>query len=237
MATEYKLSYTASRVDKLLEKIDGITDLTEEEIAELCDFDGNTDNIIPVASKSSLGWVVAGDGLDVNDNGVMSVQSLTDEEIENICEFDEGMTEANIIPKATKTALGCIKVGDGLAIDSSGRLSAIMGDYIVETGTEGIWTYEKRNSGIMRAWGNVTTAPSGGCITNILLPTAFINEMPVINATCEYNSTDGVGHLATQRFGDSGAYKFHLYVRNVNDGNASTINPLGLSCEAIGRWK
>ena len=113
-------NHTVSEITDLL-------DLTEEEIAELCEFDGNPDNIIPIASKASMGCVVAGDGLDIDDNGVLSVQSLTDEEIESICEFDEGMTEDNVIPKATKTALGCIKVGDGLAIDSAGRLSATGG--------------------------------------------------------------------------------------------------------------
>ena len=119
-------NHTVSEITDLL-------DLTEEEIAELCEFDGNPDNIIPIASKASMGCVVAGDGLDIDDNGVLSVQSLTDEEIESICEFDEGMTEDNVIPKATKTALGCIKVGDGLAIDSTGRLSATGGGSGVAT--------------------------------------------------------------------------------------------------------
>lgn len=119
-------NHTVSEITDLL-------DLTEEEIAELCEFDGNPDNIIPVASKASMGCVVAGDGLDIDDNGVLSVQSLTDEEIESICEFDEGMTEDNVIPKATRTALGCVKVGDGLAIDSAGRLSATGGGSGVAT--------------------------------------------------------------------------------------------------------
>lgn len=30
-------------------------------------------------------------------------------------------------------------------------------DFIVDTGTEGIWTYRKWNSGIAECWGNVPT--------------------------------------------------------------------------------
>ena len=132
-------NHTVSEITDLL-------DLTEEEIAELCEFDGNPDNIIPVASKASMGCVVAGDGLDIDDNGVLSVQSLTDEEIESICEFDEGMTEDNVIPKATRNALGCIKVGDGLAIDSAGRLSA--------TGGSGVATAGIGSAGMKLLWEN-----------------------------------------------------------------------------------
>ena len=110
-------NHTVSEITDLL-------DLTEEEIAELCEFDGNPDNIIPIASKASMGCVVAGDGLDIDDNGVLSVQSLTDEEIESICEFDEGMTEDNVIPKASTSLLGCVIVGDGLEVDTNGVLSS-----------------------------------------------------------------------------------------------------------------
>lgn len=33
----------------------------------------------------------------------------------------------------------------------------IISDFVVETGTDGIWTYEKRNSGIAECWGMVAS--------------------------------------------------------------------------------
>ena len=122
-------------------KLDGIEEganktvaLTDEEIEAICTFEGDPNNLIPIATHSSIGSVAVGDGLDIDNEGNLSVISLTDQEIEAICEFDEGMTEDNIIPKATRHAFGCVKVGNGLAIDANGRLY-VTGDIVVVGGT------------------------------------------------------------------------------------------------------
>ena len=64
-------------------KLDGIEEgankveaLTDEEIDAICDFDGVAESgTIPVATKAALGCVVAGDGLDIDEDGVLSVTS------------------------------------------------------------------------------------------------------------------------------------------------------------------
>lgn len=68
---------TIHQIDsKYLPDIGGtdITPLTDEEIDAICDFDGEIESdVIPVASKATLGCVVAGDGVNIDENGVISV--------------------------------------------------------------------------------------------------------------------------------------------------------------------
>ena len=47
-----------------------------------------------------------------------SYSELSEEDIETICDFEEGMSEEDVIPKATKNSLGCVVVGDGLEVDN-----------------------------------------------------------------------------------------------------------------------
>lgn len=206
-------NHTVSEITDLL-------DLTEEEIAELCEFDGNPDNIIPIASKASMGCVVAGDGLDIDDNGVLSVQSLTDEEIESICEFDEGMTEDNVIPKATKTALGCIKVGDGLAIDSAGRLSATGGGSGVAAAGIG-------SAGMKLLWENPDPTAGFAAQTIELDLSQYSNLMIVFRMSTTFATYDSVfTSVGTKFVMDSG------YADSTSDmGRYGTSSETGISFE------
>lgn len=91
-------------------------------------------------------------------------EAMSESEIDEIC--TPIPTEDGLLPIATKAALGCVKVGDGLEIDENGMLSANIPptatDYIVEHGTTGIWQYRKWNSGIAECWAapSITIASS-----------------------------------------------------------------------------
>jgi hypothetical protein len=52
----------------------------------------------------------------------------------------------------------------------------ILSDFVVEQGTNGIWTYRKWNSGIAECWGNVSTTPTtvnGNNAVSVNLPFTF----------------------------------------------------------------
>lgn len=205
-----------------------ITELTDEEIAEICDFDGDASSIIPIATPASIGCVSVGDGLDIDDNGLLSVQALTDAEIESICEFDEGMTEGNVIPKATKTALGCIKVGDGLVIDSSGRLSATGGGSGVATAGIG-------SSGMKLLWENPNPTAEFGAQTIELDLSGYDECLIEYNGTTAWNVyssiaiSKGKSFFATVSAGNLGAQASNsttIYTTN----RLFTMNDDGIVC-------
>jgi hypothetical protein len=59
----------------------------------------------------------------------------------------------------------------------TGNLTNHIKDYIVEQGTNGIWTYRKWNSGIAECWGNVSTTPTtvnGNNAVSVNLPFTFV---------------------------------------------------------------
>ena len=64
--TEFETVESSGSVD--------ISPLTDEELDAICDFDGEIESdVIPVATKATLGCVVAGDGVDIDENGVISM--------------------------------------------------------------------------------------------------------------------------------------------------------------------
>lgn len=115
-------------------------------------------------------------------------------------------------------------------------------DYIVEQGTDGIWTYRKWNSGIAecwgilptqtlaitQAWGSIYSAGSNTIRGNF--PTGLFVSAPVESFAIRGSDSSAVpcfggNNSATQ----TSAYQF---VR----GTASSVS-ISLSIHAIGRWK
>ena len=86
---------------------------------------------------------------------VGTVQSNLAETIKRLNEqqkLQQIAATAYSLPAASATTLGGVKVGDNLTI-SDGVLSGSYTDYVVEQGTNGIWSYRKWNSGIAECWG------------------------------------------------------------------------------------
>jgi hypothetical protein len=56
-------------------RLQSLSDLTEDDIREVCDFEEgmNEENVIPKASADLLGCVKVGDGLNVDESGVLSL--------------------------------------------------------------------------------------------------------------------------------------------------------------------
>ena len=111
-------------------------------------------------------------------------------------------------------------------------------DFVIEHGTNGIWTYEKRASGISICYGskqydNLTTpqAWGSGCFTDILdfdaFPTGCFNAVPKA-----FLSIYGNGLRSVQI---SGLTKSQIHIRVSDMGNEA--NTATISVLAIGRWK
>jgi hypothetical protein len=111
-------------------------------------------------------------------------------------------------------------------------------DYIVEQGTDGIWTYRKWNSGIAECWGRtaesslaLSTAYNGayyGTLT-VQLPSELFISAPLVTATRNSSST-GVTWLQVYSVTTS---SFKADIGN----NTSVTVPVSLGVEAKGTWK
>jgi hypothetical protein len=124
---------------------------------------------------------------------------------------------------------------DGLNISG---INAV--DYIVEQGTEGIWTYRKWNSGIAECWGlyvasiAVTTSSAGygGYRSNQIeadFPFTFA-QIPSITATI----ASGSGGAWVNNVSGSSSSKVGFYLSSAQS-NAAQSRAIGI--HAIGRWK
>jgi len=127
-------------------------------------------------------------------------------------------------------------LGEG---DYGTRIDALEShDYIVEQGTNGIWTYRKWNSGIVECWGLATTSSltwvsylsTGLYYTNpnweIAFPFSITN--PRINSNV-IKAGGNVGWVANANYSSEKA--FLTIVRNGNSGETSAV------IRIIGRWK
>lgn len=114
-------------------------------------------------------------------------------------------------------------------------------DYIVEQGTDGIWTYRKWNSGIAECWGTYTgtvsyTSNSGACggyratIQSISFPFEFISS-PSATATHNGNSTTYYGAVANVSTWATG-----LAIA-LDRGNSQSNVPISVTIFAKGTWK
>lgn len=84
------------------------------------------------------------------------------------------------------------------ALQEAKDYSDARGDYIVEEGTSGIWTYRKWSSGIAECWGEQTETKSpyvtltgnwyGFSTSNVSLPFTFIQK-PKVNASMKVGNS------------------------------------------------
>ena len=119
-------------------------------------------------------------------------------------------------------------------------------DYVVETGTSGIWTYRKWNSGIAECWGkrsvSTTINTAWGSLytsgalsgTDVALPFTFA-EVPNVNVSL-YNNAAGAFIMVSGSWNPpttttTGAYELAR-------GNALTTSySFGFNYQVMGRWK
>ena len=118
-----------------------------------------------------------------------------------------------------------------------------LADYIVDQGTDGIWTYRKWNSGIAECWGRgaVTTysctTQSGNLwytSTNFAFPSGLFTS--VISG--QSNRAQGTGSTPSNTL--VGIYGRELTTTNFGvwvTTPQSTSQSLSISLYAIGRWK
>lgn len=108
-------------------------------------------------------------------------------------------------------------------------------DYVVEQGTDGIWTYRKWNSGIAECWckKTATTTSNGNYNFNFACPTFFISTQPIYVTGSAWSSgytTTVIGYTNTAY--SSGAWRIDAWLVN---GNASAS--CGATFKVIGKWK
>lgn len=112
-------------------------------------------------------------------------------------------------------------------------------DYIVEQGTDGIWTYRKWSSGISECWGvkqfsaNLNNQYGGiywGDTGAMTFPTGLFIAMP--NAEASVDLMGGVGGCTFNTVSASGID--HIYAFN---GVSYNYTNRYLHIHAIGKWK
>ena len=75
----------------VVDDVEDLNELTNSDIDSICTFEGDLEGgIIPIASKSTLGCVIIGDGLNVRANGTVWAEDrpldiMSNTEIEDIC--------------------------------------------------------------------------------------------------------------------------------------------------------
>lgn len=94
-------------------------------------------------------------GVTADDIGLGNVQS----DLEYLTTRKAKMSNAT--PDSHGQVIGNVCLSSDFTINSDGEISlsatpTTMADYIVEEGTDGIWTYRKWNSGIAECWGTKT---------------------------------------------------------------------------------
>lgn len=131
-------------------------------------------------------------------------------------------------------------------IDDTVNTVALMGDYVIEQGTSGIWTYRKWASGIAECWGvqtgltaNLTTQwGSSGLYYNSGdgkapdFPFAFAAK-PAVTVSVENGS--GVSLIAMTN-GSGGSTTKAPAVQLCRAGSASSV-AYTLHWHVVGRWK
>lgn len=122
---------------------------------------------------------------------------------------------------------------DGLNITGG-----LLGDYVVEQGTSGIWHYRKWNSGVAECWGKYTRNASLAANSHVsiggTLPSFFIGEAPIASGSGGGTSQPRAFLTYTNVYGTSGAYGIDCYIRN--DGG-SACSAQWAFFYAIGKWK
>ncbi len=113
-------------------------------------------------------------------------------------------------------------------------------DYIVEQGTDGIWTYRKWASGIAECWGvdsrsRAMTIQYGNAyyadIPNIMFPSGLFVSAPSVTASRENTSGNTTGLVTVSVGADASKVFGYAY------SSTSLTTTVGISIHAKGRWK
>ena len=109
-----------------------------------------------------------------------------------------------------------------------------LGDYVIEQGTSGIWTYRKWNSGVAECWGTTSVTVTLSTVAtyyhrgtaSFSLPTNLFNSAPTIVMECHSGFWSGLQSVSASTVS---AYFFDVT-------NATSYN-LGIQVSAKGTWK
>lgn len=164
------LSATDTIYDDATQSASGLMSATDK--AKLDGIDEGANNyVLPKATTSSLGGVKVGSNLAVDTNGVISgnysnasssaagLMSSTDK-----AKLDAIDAEANkyVLPTASATELGGIKVGTNLSVDANGVMSAVDTTYTFTGGNN-----------------KITVTPSGGTAQSVSFTVNKVNNHTV----------------------------------------------------------
>lgn len=112
----------------------------------------------------------------------------------------------------------------------------LIADYVVETGTSGIWTYRKWNSGVVECWGYwfATNASGSRKALEVYLPFAF--------SSTEYNVGVSLGHnggTVSGIFGDfdTASNRQHTTTNFIFSWVGSGTYSVGFYFDVKGSWK
>lgn len=129
-------------------------------------------------------------------------------------------------------------------IVGSKQVPTVIADYIVEQGTDGIWTYRKWNSGISECWGSVDTSTSFAVWTAPIYygstysadqtyPTNLFIEKPILSVSMSMYGSD-VWHSSLSNALPTMTSTGRYYPLRVGSGSSGTFST---QFYAIGKWK
>ncbi|MBR3278698.1 MAG: hypothetical protein IKG01_07390 [Lachnospiraceae bacterium] len=132
----------------------------------------------------------------------------------------------------------------------------LIGDYVVEKGTSGIWHYRKWNSGIAECWAGTEVTITSWTLWNNLYqgnmaqqyfdyPTGLFTGVPTLLATCYPPENGGYATAGVEMWTDSDSGVVHskdrtpnIYPLRSQSGTApSSGGSLIMAMEAKGSWK
>lgn len=124
----------------------------------------------------------------------------------------------------------------GAEIDEKLSKVDTIADYIVETGTSGIWTYRKWNSGIAECWGYWTAQNASG------KRRALEIQLPFTFSSTDYNvgvSLGNNGSTVSGVFGDFdiSSNRQHTTTSFIFSWIGSGTYSVGFYFDVKGRWK
>ena len=120
-------------------------------------------------------------------------------------------------------------------------------DYVVATGTSGIWTYRKWNSGIAECWGKKSISATlnnawgslytSGELTasNVTFPSGLFIEVPNVNVSL-YNNGAGAFIMVGGNFTPPSTTSTGSYELARGNSNSSSFS-YGFNYQVMGRWK
>jgi hypothetical protein len=123
----------------------------------------------------------------------------------------------------------------------TGNLTNTIKDYVVETGSTGIWDWRKWKNGVAECWGNLSITPTTGNATNsytVTLPFAFIHGS---SSTYMVQITPAKTALYIGSVGDCNAsnnltHTTTTFVMSYKYNNATPYN-VSFNLQVIGKWK